>query len=238
MQQSEPGATTLSAPRPHKAISGGFLSGRGPQILFGFLVLHSILYYSFLRPEPPVNARPLAQFPAQVLDWTQAAEYPIEPEVQAVLRADDTLNRTYAAAGERVQPNLFVAFFRSQQAGQAPHSPKNCLPGSGWEQIKSGMISFAVPGRTELIEVNRYIVQRGENKSMVLYWYQSHGRVVASEYWSKIYLVLDAIRSHRSDTALVRVVVPVIGSDEAGAERTATEFVKATFTGLSQLLPT
>jgi EpsI family protein len=239
MQPSE----TASSPMPagNAASSGSFdfsfLSRRGPQLLLVALVLHATAYYSFLRPEPPVNAKPLAQFPNQVSEWTQVGEFPVEPEVQEVLKADDTLSRAYASATQPAQAGLFVAFFRSQQAGQAPHSPKNCLPGSGWEQVKSGTIQIPIAGRTEPIEINRYIVARGDNKSMVFYWYQSHGRVVASEYWSKIYLVWDSMHSHRSDTALVRIVVPVINSDEAAAEKTATEFVRASFGGLANLLP-
>jgi EpsI family protein len=234
MQQSNSDAVLGTFP---SASPFSFLGHRGAQVLLAFLALHAITYYSFLSPEPPVQARPLAQFPDQVSAWSKIGEYPVEPEVQAVLKADDTLSRAYSSSSNPVQAGLFVAFFRSQQAGQAPHSPKNCLPGSGWEQVKSGTVQIAVPGRPEPIEINRYIVARGENKSMVFYWYQSHGRVVASEYWSKIYLVWDSMRSHRSDTALVRIVVPVVNSDEAAAEKTAIDFVQASFGGLSSLLP-
>jgi len=215
----------------------GFLRQRGFQILLAFLALHAVAYYSFLRPEPPVDAHPLAEFPRQLSSWSLVEEHPVEAEVQAVLKADDTLNRTYSATNKPVQAGLFVAFFRSQQAGQAPHSPKNCLPGSGWEQVKSGTVRLNIAGRAEPIEVNRYIVARGDNKAMVFYWYQSHGRVVASEYWSKVYLVWDSIRLHRSDTALVRVIVPVVDADEATAEKTASDFVGDSFQRLATILP-
>ena len=223
MQQSSGGST-------------GFLRQRGFQILLVVLVAHSAVYYSFLRPEPPVSAQPLVSFPKQIDGWGMTAEYPVEAEVQAVLKADDTLNRTYNVSSGSSQAGLFVAFFRSQQAGQAPHSPKNCLPGSGWEALKSSTVSLKVAGRAEPIEVNRYIIARGESKAMVFYWYQSHGRVVASEYWSKFYLVMDSLRYHRSDTALVRVIVPISG-DEADAEKTAGQFVQSTFGRLSTILP-
>jgi EpsI family protein len=92
-----------------------------------------------------------------------------------------------------------------------------------------------VPGRG-VIRVNKYIVSKGEDKSVVLYWYQSHQRVIASEYAAKVYLVADAIRYNRTDTALVRVVVPVAG-DEAAAMDTAKRFVQGIFPSLGQFLP-
>jgi EpsI family protein len=217
--------------------SFGFLRQRGFQVLVVVLGVHAAAYYAFRTPEPPVNSRPLAEFPRQIDGWGMSAEHAVEAEVQDVLKADDTLSRTYAPVAGNAPAGLFVAFFRSQQAGQAPHSPKNCLPGSGWEPVESGTTKINVPGRPEPIEVNRYIIARGENKAMVYYWYQSHGRVVASEYWSKIYLVLDAIRYHRSDTALVRVVIPVVDANESAAEQVGAQFVQASFSQLATILP-
>ncbi len=81
------------------------------------------------------------------------------------------------------------------------------------------------------------MVSKGEDKSVVLYWYQARDRVIASEYRAKFYLVADAIRYNRTDTALVRVVVPVSGSDSAAATKTAEEFVQAFFMDLRRHLP-
>jgi EpsI family protein len=89
------------------------------------------------------------------------------------------------------------------------------------------------------IVVNRYVVQKGLDRQLVLYWYQSHGRVVASEYWGKFYLIRDAVRLNRTDGALVRVITPVgDDGDEARAEQTAIRFVKALFPVLGSYLPT
>jgi EpsI family protein len=88
--------------------------------------------------------------------------------------------------------------------------------------------------------VNNVVIEKGLDRQVVMYWYQSHGRVVASEYWGKIYLVTDAVRYARTDGALVRVVVPIRGSDadaNAAAEKTATEFTKTLFTQLDRYLP-
>jgi EpsI family protein len=99
------------------------------------------------------------------------------------------------------------------------------------------VISVSVPGEVEPIRVNRYLVAKGEEKSVVLYWYQTRNRVIASEYQAKLYLVADAIRYNRTDTALVRVTVPVTDNQEAAAGEEAVQFVQSFFSALRQYLP-
>ena len=132
----------------------------------------------------------------------------IEQEEKDVLRADDYLTRQYAASPGK-SPSLFVAYFQSQRAGQTPHSPKNCLPGSGWTWSVSDTIRVDIAGRGQPIEINRYIVSKGDDHAVVLYWYQSRDRVVASEYRAAAFTAWDALRYNRTDTELVRVVAPV-----------------------------
>lgn len=215
----------------------GFLRSNAARILTIVLVAQAALLYGFSRSEIIPEHTPLSNFPAHVGKWGQISEGVIEKEVQDVLRADDLLNRSYASPSHRVSANLFVAFFKTQRTGQAPHSPKNCLPGSGWVPSESNIVSIDVPGRSQPIEANRYIVQRGDNKSLVLYWYQSRDRVVADEYTAKFFVVADAIRYNRTDTALVRVVVPVPERGEPEAEQAAVAFVRAFFAPLRQHFP-
>ena len=139
----------------------------------------------------------------------------IEQEELDVLKADDTLTRVYRSP-EGVA-SLFIAYFKTQRTGQSPHSPKNCLPGSGWQPSSSGTEDVAVGNET--IHINRYLVSKGETQSLVLYWYQSHGRVIADEFKAKFYLIEDSIRQHRSDTALVRVVIPFPAERDRGQDR-------------------
>ena len=214
----------------------GFLKSRAVKILTGMLVLQAALFYGTSRSEEIPSMRPLMTFPRQFAGWQMTQEGYVDEETQAVLRADDTLTRVYASKEARLPASLFIAFFKTQRTGQAPHSPKNCLPGAGWEQEAAGIIDIQVPNQPEPIRVNRFIVARGENKSVVLYWYQSRDRVIASEYRAKMYLVADAIRYNRTDTSLVRVVVPV-GGNEAEAEQTAREFVQSLYPKVREHLP-
>ena len=194
------------------------------------LLLQTAAYYGLPSQEKTPRMRDLATLPSSWQAWTQTASYPIEEEVQKVLKADQTLNRNYS--NHEATVNLFVAYFRSHKSGVAPHSPKNCLPGSGWTERESGTARIDLPSGRQL-EVNRYIVARGDGRSLVFYWYQTPYRVVASEYWAKIFLVLDSIRYNRSDTALVRVVVPLPNGYEAEAEAQARSFVQQSFESIN-----
>jgi EpsI family protein len=196
------------------------------------LAMQSVAYYALAsRSEIMPEVSPLSVFPSRIGSWDMVRDFPIEKETQDVLRADDTLSREYAGDA-RQSVALFVAFFKTQRFGQSPHSPKNCLPGSGWQPTEDTKISISVAGRAPIV-VNKYVVERGDNKSVVLYWYQSHNRVIASEFTAKFWLVADAIRYRRSDTALVRVIVPASGGTTQATE-IATKFVSDAFPHLER----
>lgn len=211
--------------------------GRPAMILTILLLTQAAVFYGFSRGEKIPSYRPLDQFPTKLGPWQMLQQGVMEQEVKDVLRANDYITRSYGDPGLHQAANLFVAFFSSQRYGQAPHSPKNCLPGSGWIWTVSDVIPVPVPTRAQPLLVNRYIVQRGDQKSLVLYWYQSRDRVVANEYMAKIYVVADALRYNRTDTALVRVVVPVIEKDEDAATKSAISFVQSFFGPLGEFLP-
>ena len=214
----------------------GFLNSRFQWVLTVALVLQAALYYSASGGERVPLARPLAAFPTAVSEWRMSQDAPVEQEVIDVLRADDVLNRMYQKA-DGTPASLFVAYFKTQRTGQTPHSPQNCLPGSGWIPSRIGFMPVDLPGRPQPVEINRYVVAKGDNKSIVLYWYQSRDRVIASEFSAKFWLVADSIRYRRSDTALVRVVVPFIGTGEQAATDAAVGFVRSCFPILRQFLP-
>ena len=195
-----------------------------------------IYYVIANRSEFKPDIEPLSKFATEIGDFRMVQDIPMEKEVAEVLKADDTLTRIYAKPnGENA--SLYVAFFRSQRSGVAPHSPKNCLPGNGWVVFRDSKMYLDVPGRAMPIEVNHYTIQKGDNKSVVLYWYQSRDRIVASEYKAKVFVVADAIRYNRTDTSLVRVMVPYSGTGEDAATKTAEEFVRQLSVPLSRTLP-
>jgi EpsI family protein len=194
-------------------------------ILSVALVAQMGLFYGAARHENPPEIAPLAGIAQQVDGWQAVRDYPMEQVIEDLLRADDTISRLYTDPGTGETASLFVAFFRTQRTGQTPHSPKNCLPGSGFEPVESGVMDVPVPGHGP-VRINRFLVARGEDRSLVLYWYQSRGRTIADEFAAKFWLVADSIRYRRSDTALVRVVVPIAGEDHAAADRAGRRFVQ------------
>lgn len=219
-----------------------FLKSPAARIVTALLILQTAFLYSAVRPEFIPPSRPLEGMPATLGTWQLTQTGVIEPEVLDVLKADDILNRVYCntATGDckakGQQAFLFVAGFRTQRTGKAPHSPKNCLPGSGWVPLSSGELTIDV-GRDLPITVNRYVVASGSERDMVLYWYQSRDRAVADEYKAKFWVMRDAIRLNRTDTALVRVIVPIGNKDDAKAEAVASDFVKSFYSTLLGYLP-
>ncbi len=214
-----------------------FLHGRHAAVLTALLGLQIAGLVAVSRREVVPLRQPLAAFPAALDSWSQTQEFEIDRSALDVLRADEVLSRAYV---DTSRPNeavtMFVAYFQSQRTGQTPHSPKNCLPGSGWVPSESAIVPIDIPGRAEPIRVNRYIVSKGDYRSVVFYWYQTPKRVIASEYMAKLYLMADAIRYNRTDTALVRVVVPA-GDDPAAASETGKRFVRAMFPTISRYFP-
>jgi EpsI family protein len=198
------------------------------------LVVQAVLFYSASRGEVVPHAAALSGFPAAVGGWRLEQEGVIDQETQDVLKADDVLTRTYG--GKEGGAGLFIAYFKTQRQGQSPHSPKNCLPGSGWQQVDSSRIDVPIAGDRP-IHINEYVVQKGEAQSVVYYWYQSQGRVIADEFAAKFYLVSDSIKHHRSDTALVRVVVPILAGRTEMSEKVGTDFVKAFYPVVKAYLP-
>ncbi len=213
-----------------------FLKSTPVRVATIVLLLQTVALYSSDRPENVPPTPPLAQFPRSVGPWNLQQEGVVDEETQSVLKADDLLLRTYVENAGSRGASLFVAAFRSTRTGKAPHSPKNCLPGSGYTQVSAGIEQIPIASRTPIL-VNRYLVAHGSNQDLVMYWYQSRDRVVADEFRAKFWLMADALRYNRTDTALVRVVVPVVDHDVNSVVQTARDFIQSTFGTLGHYLP-
>ena len=186
----------------------------------------------------PIRAS-FALFPRQLNDWRGVQEPPMDAQVLKVLGVTDYLTRAYIRP-DKTGVGLYIGYWNSQRQGDTIHSPLNCLPGAGWEPVSKTTIEVPNGIGQDRIAVNRYVVQKGLDSQMILYWYQSHGRVVASEYWSRFFLIRDAVRLNRTDGSMVRVIAPIqpnVEGAEAAAERTVTQFITALFPQLARYLP-
>jgi EpsI family protein len=204
------------------------------------LASQGLLVFWSARTERPPAPPPLAQFPASLDGWKELHDDPVDPDMVNTLRADRLLSRTYvSAAGNGRTPGsveLLVAWFQSQRAGASqPHSPKVCLPASGWAPVSTGEMTISTSAGE--IDVNRYVVADRTERAVILYWYQSYRRAVAGEWASKFWLVADALRDHRTDTALVRIVVENSPAGDEPATSLAANFARAVYPLLRQRLP-
>jgi EpsI family protein len=202
-------------------------------ITVGTLVAGILLLHSVSHGEPVPLRQPFAELPMFMDGWLGHDDI-LETRILSVLGVSDYLNRAYVdLQGQQV--DLYVGYYQSQRTGDTIHSPKNCLPGSGWEPVRAGRLTIPVTGMPPIV-VNEYLVQKGLTQYLVLYWYQGHGRVIASEYSGKVWLVIDAITRNRTDEALVRVITPT-RDGEGQARARAVQFVQGLYPRLGSFIP-
>jgi exosortase D (VPLPA-CTERM-specific) len=178
-----------------------------------------------------------ASFPLQLGGWSGRREA-MEPVYLDALKLDDYLMANYVGSDQR-PVNLYVAWYDNQVAGEATHSPKGCLPGGGWriEDFRETPLN-QVRIDAQPLRVNRALIEYGDQRQLVYYWFQQRGRIVTSEYLVKWYLLVDAVLRHRTDGALVRLIVPISGStSEADADRELQGFIAAIAPRLERFVP-
>jgi EpsI family protein len=197
------------------------------------LLAAATLEYALPQAEAPVPRASLQSLPMAMEGWT-AQDFRIEPRLVAASSVDAYVNRVYRKAPND-EVGVYVGYYKNQRAGDSVHSPKNCLPGAGWQAVYSSRIALPLQQGGDS-EVNLYTVENEQQRFIVLYWYQSHGRIIASEYRAKYFTVRDAIVFHRTDSALVRITVPAAG-DEARARRSAIAFAILIAPKLDAVIP-
>jgi EpsI family protein len=182
---------------------------------------------------PP--ARALSEFPQEIDGYRAVQEFVFDSQTLKILGVTDYINRAYYAPAKG-DLGLYIGYFRTQRTGAAIHSPKNCLPGAGWQPTVSEVYQLALADGRK-VPVNLYVIRKDLDQQIVLYWYQSHGRVVASEYWGKFYMVADAIRLNRTDAALVRITAPVRNGNLDMAKDQAIAFAQQVAVDVEQIIP-
>ena len=205
-------------------------------IVIGLLSATALLLGSRSRSEPAPGREPLSQIPNRI-SGLLGTDQSMDAETLEVLGAGEFLSRVYVDNRHTPPVSLFVAYFPTQRTGVTIHSPKHCLPGAGWafESSQYVQLNDAV-GKPH--RVGEYIIGNGSNKEFVIYWYEAHGRSVASEYSAKFYLIADAIRINRSDGALVRVITPIAAQeDTVNAKVRAESFVEQLAPTLPRFIP-
>jgi EpsI family protein len=184
--------------------------------------------------EVAVSREQLSELPYVIAGWTGVDMEPLSDDILAQVGVDDYTSRQYLRSDGATAVNVYVGYYASQRQGDTIHSPMNCLPGAGWQPIETARQTITA-GETR-VEVNRYVISKGLSRQVVLYWYQGRGRVVASEYAHKAWLMVDAARLGRTNGGLVRLIVPVTTTVDAATEQVTT-FATALVPHLARYLP-
>ena len=207
------------------------------------------LLASMSRAESTPIRQAFSGFPLMLEGWT-GRDLAMDERVMKLLNLTDHVMRVYrppvgdAVPGDDYEGRerhaaapvwLYVGYYGSQRTGATYHSPKNCLPGGGWQFRSMEEVKGVIPGQPG-VAINRVVIEKGLDRQMILYWYQDRGRVVASEYAAKVFLVWDAITRNRTDGALVRISTPVV-TDGQEAFRHAVAFLEASWEPLTGHLP-
>ncbi|HEV2146125.1 MAG TPA: EpsI family protein [Longimicrobiaceae bacterium] len=215
-----------------------FTRSWGPAILLGLGA--AITLGVDTQRSVPLRGPLESSVPARFASY-ESSDVKISDEERRVAGMSDYLMRVYRPAGAAAAAaagayafSLYVGYYESQTQGKSIHSPKNCLPGAGWEALTSGRVAIATPNGP--VTVNRYLLQNKGQRALVLYWYQGRGRVEANEYRVKWHLLRDSALRGRSDEALVRVIVPVTGSEEE-AFRLAAQVAGGMMPAVGRALP-
>lgn len=200
------------------------------------------------QAEVPLPRKTFSEFPLQLGPFV-GRDFELDKDVLKLLRLTDYTMRAYVpstsgraasafegqARQEAAPVWLYVGYYASTRTGVGYHSPKNCLPGSGWVFRSTDQVKGVLPGRPET-EINRVVIEKGFERQLILYWYQDRGRIIASEYGAKGYMILDATTRNRTDGSLVRVSTPIVGSED-DAFKHAVAFVQEAFPHLAEYLP-
>jgi EpsI family protein len=198
----------------------------------GLVMIGGILATHAISPATaPPEHQLLRDFPSKIDVW-HSKDLPYEPEVVKEIGADDYMNREYFGGGRPIE--LYIGYYKDQRSGDAIHSPKNCLPGSGWEPVRS--VRTQIGSADKPVTVNEYIVQQGTDRDLVLYWYQTRERIVASEYSAKFWLVADGVRHRSTDGAMIRIWTTAEDGEES-AEARATDFARRIYPQVFEFLP-
>lgn len=204
------------------------------------LTLFAITWY-LLQLTSGVKAVPIKQtlshFPHQVGGYRLANSFQSSAGVLQLLGVDDYIQYNYIDETNS-QINLYAGYYTAVGVNGSYHSPKNCLPGGGWgiDRVKKVVLKSGIEGKSEST-VSEMLIRSGSDYQVVLYWYQNRGRIIASEYWEKIYLVLDALFKGRRDGTFVRIMTVAHGGDIGAAEERAKLFAEQVMPVFEQYLP-
>ena len=200
------------------------------------LLTGAALNHYFSKPDVSLPRKSLAEFPRTLGDWTLVSDQEMDKQSLEILKVDDYFMRNYRnSKGEII--GLYIGYFSLQDVRKGIHSPRQCLPGAGWNPVNIAIHRMTAAGHNpETAPVNKFLMGKGLERQLYLFWYHGRGRIYASEYWNKIYLIWDGLTRNRTDGALVRVNIPVVANTE-DALKTQSDFIQLFLPLLKEYIP-
>lgn len=203
-------------------------------IIVSILLITAALTFFAGQSERIAPNKPFSEFPLEIGDW-KGITSELDEKIYNILGIEDYILADYRkSSGEMV--NLYVGFYQSQKEGDIIHSPKNCMPGAGWNIAETAIEKVPLDNKGKTMKVIKLLLKKGAEKQIVFYWFQSRGRIISSEYMEKVWLVIDSITLHRTDGSFVRLITPVV-KDETTSVNLLKEFAQTAFPFLNEHIP-
>jgi EpsI family protein len=178
---------------------------------------------------------PLDRLPTVLGRWEQREHGALDAKVVRNLKLNDYIVSKYVNdAGRSLW--LYIGYWETQRKNAQIHSPRNCLPGNGWEPLEASIMTIPLLDAQRSITVNRYVIQKEQEQQVVLYWYHSQGEAIAGEITAKAAMIRNAMTRNRTDGALVRISSPVYGG-VAETSATLAAYVQVMYPVLAEFLP-
>lgn len=212
--------------------------GKGKVIVV--LLLFAMTWFA-LQSSSEVTVVPikkkLSTIPRQIAGYHLAESFQSSSEVLELLGVDDYIQYNYIDI-KKNRINLYAGYYGAVGVTGSYHSPKNCLPGGGWgiDSVEEVILDTG-EGEKARVRVSQMLIRNGSSYQVVLYWYQNRGRIIASEYWEKVYLVLDAIFKGRRDGTFVRIMTVAQDGEIAAAKQRSRIFAEQVLAILQDHLP-
>ena len=201
-------------------------------LLFVLLGLAAFYVYTRSEADVPIN-QPLDQFPQKMADWSMTGQARFDERVLAVLLPTDYLSRSYVnSVGNKL--SLYIGFHNGGPDSGPIHSPKHCLPGSGWNRLTEKVCHVTLNG--ENIPYVSAIYQKDSEKQLFLYWFQVRDQIVTNEYALKLAMIKNSVLSNRRDSAFIRLSVMVTDGEEE-ATKIGEQFIRDFFPAIRESLP-
>ena len=181
--------------------------------------------------------QPLSTFPKQIGGFTLSNSFQSSADVLELLGVNDYIQYNYKE-NDGGLVNFYVGYYRAVGVEGSYHSPKNCIPGGGWgiNSVNAVRLNQGIEGANKAV-VSEMLIRNGDEYQVVLYWFQNRGRIIASEYWEKIYLVLDALLTGRRDGSFIRIMSYAENGDVEAARERVRAFAQLVLPELENHLP-